>query len=174
VYNEYRTTDNNTQEIEKLKQELTRMQSAPEKEREERCEMLSEELRDREVRRNNLIIHGMAEPDAGITNSRERMEMDRRLCSDMFTAMGVRMRGEELRFCRRVGERGRDARPIAIGIRNEEEKRQLLDRARLLRGTRYDNISVVPDMTRMQRRAEDKLTTEAEPETGNSRRPILA
>jgi hypothetical protein len=162
VDNNIRTTDNNTQELEKLKQELTRMKSALEQEREERCDMLSEELRDREVRRNNLIIHGMAEPDAGITNSRERMEMDRRLCSDMFTAMGVRMRGEELRFCRRVGERGRDARPIAIGIRNEEEKRQLLDRARLLRGTRYDNISVVPDMTRMQRRAEDKLTTEAE------------
>jgi hypothetical protein len=51
-----KATDNNTQEIEKLRAELNRMQAALEKEREERCDMLSEELRDREVRRNNLMI----------------------------------------------------------------------------------------------------------------------
>jgi hypothetical protein len=49
-----------------------------------------------------------------------------------------------------------------MGVRNEEEKRQILDRARMLRGTRYDNVSVVPDMTRLQRKAEDKLVAEAE------------
>jgi translation initiation factor IF-2 len=38
----------------------------------------------------------------------------------------------------------------------------ILERARALRGTRYDNISVVPDMTKMQRQAEDKLAREAD------------
>jgi hypothetical protein len=75
--------------------------------------------------------------------------------------MGIRMRQEDLRFCRRVGERGQDSGPIIIGLRTEEEKRTILERARLLRGTRYDNVAIVPDMTKMQRRAEDRLTSEA-------------
>jgi hypothetical protein len=157
-----RSTEQNTIEIEKLRQELSKVQMALAKEKEERSDMLGEELRDREVRRNNIIFHGVPEQETETGNNRDRMEKDRRLCSDMLAVMRVRLRGEDLRFCRRVGERGRDARPIVVGVRNEEEKRLILRSARLLRGTRYDNVSVVPDMTRLQRRAEDKLSQEAE------------
>jgi hypothetical protein len=61
-----------------------------------------------------------------------------------------------------VGERGREARPIVIGLRSEQEKRYILDRAADLRNTRFSNVSICPDMTRMQRRAEDQLAKEAE------------
>jgi hypothetical protein len=47
-------------------------------------------------------------------------------------------------------------------MRSEEEKRAVLDRAGALRGSRLDNISVGPDVTKMQRRAEEKLIGEAE------------
>jgi hypothetical protein len=75
--------------------------------------------------------------------------------------LGVRTGGADLRFCRRIGERGRDARPIVIGVRTEEERRIILERARDLRGGRFDNVSIVPDLTRMQRRGEDRLSEEA-------------
>jgi hypothetical protein len=62
----------------------------------------------------------------------------------------------------RVGERGREARPLVIGVRSEEEKRNILDRAAELRRSSFSNISIGPDMTRMQRRAEDQLAREVE------------
>jgi hypothetical protein len=103
------------------------MQSALESEREARNDMLGEELRDREARRNNLIIHGLQEAD--IPNPRDRMERDRALCGEILSMIGTRTRATDLRFCRRVGERGREARPLVIGVRSEEEKRNILDRA---------------------------------------------
>jgi hypothetical protein len=152
----------NAQDIESLRQELRRVMAKMDDEREARDAALCEELRDRELRRLNLIIHGLPEPAQSISGNRDRAEADRRLCSDVFATIGVRTRGHDLKFCRRVGERGRDPRPLVIGIRTEEERRQILDRARTLQGTRFDNIAVVPDMTRMQRRAEDQLASEAE------------
>jgi hypothetical protein len=155
-----RVTQQNTQEIEKLREELSKMQSALESEREARNDMLGEELRDREARRNNLIIHGLQEVD--IPNPRDRMERDRALCGEILSVIGARTRATDLRFCRRVGERGREARPLVIGVRSEEEKRNILDRAAELRRSSFSNISIGPDMTRMQRRAEDQLAREVE------------
>jgi hypothetical protein len=154
-------TRQNSQEIEKLREELNKMKSTLESEREAKNDMLGEELRDREARRNNLIIHGLQEANMN-TNPRERMERDKQLCGELLAAIGTRTRAVDLRFCRRVGEKGREARPVVIGVRSEEEKRNILDRAADLRKTRFSNVSVGPDMTRMQRRAEDQLAKEVE------------
>jgi hypothetical protein len=81
--------------------------------------------------------------------------------------MGLRIRGTDLKFCRRVGERGPDPRPVIVGLNSEEERRMILSRTRQLRGGRYDNVAVVPDLTRMQRRGEDKLSSEAESKNRN-------
>jgi hypothetical protein len=156
-----RETKQNSQEIEKLREELNKMRSTLESEREAKNDMLGEELRDRETRRNNIIIHGQQETDVN-TNPRDRMERDKQLCGELLAAIGARTRSVDLRFCRRVGERGREARPVVIGLRSEEEKRSILDRAAELRRTRFNNVSVGPDMTRMQRRAEEQLSKETE------------
>jgi hypothetical protein len=60
-----------------------------------------------------------------------------------------------------VGERGGVPRPVVVGLNSEEEKRIILARSRQLRGGQYDNVAVVPDLTKMQRRGEDKLNVEA-------------
>jgi hypothetical protein len=51
---------------------------------------------------------------------------------------------------------------VVVGLNSEEDRRMILSRTRQLRGGRYDNVAVVPDLTRMQRRGEDKLSNEAE------------
>jgi hypothetical protein len=154
-------TKQNTNRIDKLEEELKKLRAEKEAEREEKNDALGEELRERDLRRNNLIIHGLMEDDTQ-ANPRDRVERDKRLCGQLFQAIRTRTRAEDLRFCRRVGERGRDPRPIIIGLRSEEEKRNILERAANLRGTAFDRVSVGPDLTRMQRRAEDKLSSEAE------------
>ena len=59
-----------------------------------------------------------------------------------------------MRFCRRIGERGGDPRPLVFGVYSEEEKRHLLEKAKELLYTRYEHISIVPDMTKSQRSGE--------------------
>jgi hypothetical protein len=152
----------NTQDVESLRQELRRVMSRMDDEREARETALCEELRDRELRRLNLIMHGLHEPAQSISDNRDRAEADRRMCSEVLSVIGVRTRGQDLKFCRRIGERGRDPRPLVMGIRTEEERRNILDRSRALQSTRFENVAIVPDLTRMQRRAEDQLSKEAE------------
>jgi hypothetical protein len=152
----------NEKGIEELRQELRRALAKMDSDKEARDDMLCDELREREIRRLNIIIHGMQEPDNSIQNNSERIEADRRMCGDLFAAIGVRVRGSDLRFCRRVGERGPAPRPIVVGLNSEDEKRVILARSKQLRGGRYDNVAVVPDLTKMQRRGEDKLGAEAD------------
>ena len=123
---------------------------------------LEDELREREARRLNLVIHGVPEIPDSVKNVKERVEMDKIECEKIFLAMGARTRGQNLRFCRRIGERGNDPRPIVIGLFSEEVKRHLLERARELRNTQFENVSLVPDLTKNQRKGEDRLRQEAD------------
>ena len=122
---------------------------------------MEEELREREARRLNLVLHGVQEVDPNIKNTRERMDRDMEECEHIFTAMRARTRIQQMRFCRRIGERGQDPRPIVLGVYNEEEKRHLLEKSRELRNTRYENVTVVPDLTKNQRKGEQKLREDA-------------
>jgi hypothetical protein len=151
----------NEQNVEELRPELRRALAKMDNEKEARDDALCEELREREIRRLNIIIHGLQEPDNRYISNGDRIEADRRLCGELFAAMGARVRGTDLRFCRRVGERSAVPRPVVVGLNSEEEKRTILIRSRQLRGSRYDNVAVVPDLTKMQRRGEEKLSVEA-------------
>ena len=91
--------------------------------------ILEEELRERESRRLNLVMHGVPEPHQNILEPRDRMEADREECENIFHGMGARIRRQQIRFCRRVGERGQNPRPMVIGLYSEENKRHILERS---------------------------------------------
>ena len=124
--------------------------------------MMEEELRERESRRLNLVIHGVPEPETGATNPRDRMEMDKGEIERIFGGMRVRTRKQQIRFCRRVGERAQEPRPIVIGLYSEEERRHILERSRELRNTMYESVTIVLDLTKSQRRGEKRLREEAD------------
>ena len=124
--------------------------------------IVEEELREREARRLNLVLHGVLEPHPDIHEARERMEADRDECDNIFHEMGARTRRQQIRFCRRVGERGINPRPLVIGLYSDENKRHILERSRYLRNTRYEAVSVVPNLTQSQRRGEQRLRAEAD------------
>ena len=123
--------------------------------------VMDTELRERDARRLNLVIHGLQEPAENIKDPRGRMEQDKIECERLFVAMKARTRYQAIRFCRRIGERGEDPRPLVFGVFTEEEKRHLLEKARELVYTKYENVTVVPDMTKSQRKGEQQLRDEA-------------
>jgi hypothetical protein len=154
-------TDSNEQRIDKLTEELSRLRLTLEAEREDKNNRLCDELCESELRKNNLVIHGVLEANE-MAHNRDRLERDKLVCGEMFKLMNIRLRPEDLRFCRRIGQQGQDPRPIIIGLRSEEEKKQILDKASYLRGTQFDTVAIGPDQTKMQRRGEERLQLEAE------------
>ena len=147
---------------EELRRELREQAKKTEGIQERMESALDEELREREARRLNLVIHGLPEPEEYIKDPKERMEKDKLECEKLFVTMKARTRYQGVRFCRRIGEKGGDPRPVVIGVYSEDEKRHLLEKAKELRHSRYENVTLVPDMTKSQRRGEQKLRDEAD------------
>ena len=104
----------------------------------------------------------MPEPGPEASNPRDRMEVDKGECERIFGGIRVRTRRHQIRFCRRVGERGNDPRPLVIGLYSEEERRHILERSRELKNSMFACVTIVPDMTKSQRKGELRLREEAE------------
>jgi hypothetical protein len=90
------------------------------------------------------------------------MEADLTECEKVFVATGVRAGKRDIRFCRRIGEKGKSKgkRPILVGMKSELVKAELLDAAKELQNTRYKHVSIGPDQTRKQKQAETALNEE--------------
>jgi hypothetical protein len=166
--NEKRTAENSKRidgaekKIEMLEKRMEKMAEKIDQDAGEREDRLCDEMQEREVRRMNLIIHGIEEQPERIKNNKERLELDKERCEQLFRTMKARTKKEDLRFCRRIGEKSVNPRPMVIGLETEEEKRHILARARNLQGTQYHDISVVPDLTKKQRSKEARMKQEAE------------
>ncbi len=121
-------------------------------------EGMYEEMRAREAIRRNIVMYGVKEPDQSITDGKERVEADKEECEKIFIAAGSETRKKDIRFCRRIGEKGEDWRPLLLGMRSETIKCEILDRAKELRNTAYKDVGIGPDQTRKQKQAEARLT----------------
>ena len=122
-----------------------------------------EELREREARKTNIIMHRVTEPSEEHKTQEERRRVDTEECRKIFSTLDMEKEGEEdISFCRRIGEKGEEPRPLVVVLRTEETKRKLLGRARNLRGTIHQDIGIVPDLTVEQSREEHQLAEEAE------------
>jgi hypothetical protein len=125
-------------------------------------EEVYEEMRERDQRRLNLVLHDVKEPARSITDGRDRIEADKMECMNIFKAAGSDIRKKDIKFCRRIGARGEDPRPLLIGVRTEDDKRSLLECAKELQKTGYKNVHIGPDLTKKQRKEEGNLMDEAE------------
>jgi hypothetical protein len=156
-----RVGQENSSEIVKLKEEVEK-----EKERADRnakkleAEMM-EEMTRREERRRNIVIHGLKEPVAA--EGRKRMEEDRKKLDEIFTIIDVNVHeSSDVEFCRRVGEKSEKARPLVVGFFTEWAKETVLKYTKNLAESEMSEVTIVPDLTEKQRRAEKDLLAEAE------------
>ena len=119
------------------------------------------ELDDREARKKNIVVNGIEE--ANMAEGRLRLEHDKKELDRIFTTMDVNISAaEDVEFCRRVGEKGPQARPLVVGFFTEWSKSVALKNSKHLAASDLENISIVPDLTQQQRKAEKSLQAEAE------------
>jgi len=122
------------------------------------------ELRDRESRKTNIVIHQLAEADKNVTSPEDRKKADEESLNELFTAIKVDLKLEDIKFMARIGkkdEQGKKNRPLMVGFFSVAHRTALLNSARNLSYLQdYDEISIVPDLTKEQREEEDNQRNE--------------
>lgn len=118
------------------------------------------EIRERETRKLNVLIHGMPESTEEVTQRRK--EWDIQSCCNVFTALRLNLGEEAIKFCRRVGQKGEAARPLVLGFYTEQDKLMLIRNARKIQDTVFSEVTIAQDLTPRQREEESNLHTKAE------------
>lgn len=125
----------------------------------------SKEQREREARRDNVVVYGLEEPPRSITVGSERQELDKIETARLFAAMDMDLGDDDVKFMARIGkliESNKEPRPLKISFRDKARKEMLFASARRLPRTNYQHVSIAPDLTDRQREEEKEMIKEVE------------
>lgn len=116
------------------------------------------ELKDREERKNNLLIHNLEEPDPNVRLGKERKELDIRNLLKVMETINVKLNIEtDVKFVRRIGEKKDATRPLLVGLIDPNTRGTILNNASKLANTQFSGISLVPDLTKRQREEDEEV-----------------
>ena len=134
------------------------------------------ELRERKEKESNVLFHGVPEIDVQNATGLEKKKYDIEYICDIAKEMNVKIKEEDIKFCRRLGEVQSDkVRPILVGLRSVQRKMECIRNGKMLNECSEESdfygIYVVPDLTKQQREEEAdmarqvlKLNSELEPD----------
>ena len=137
------------------------------------------EVRDRENRRNNIVIYRLDESNAQSAEARKKQDIE--TCLDLIrNTLEVDCRVEDLKQVFRLGQRNRtnndrqtNIRPILIEFRSYATKNQVMESLYKLKNANahFQQLSVTHDMTKnerseIQKKVEEAKQKEREEETG--------
>ena len=116
------------------------------------------ELRERDSRRENLVVYELPEPVGD--DGRERAQEDKEQFADLCQRIGVEMNTKDLKFSLRLGRyEDRKSRPLLVGIPNLLLRDTILNCAYRLNQLRdpFCYIGISRDLTKIQRDEDQKL-----------------
>jgi hypothetical protein len=150
-----------TKRVDKVEDRQSKLEKNMEQEREVIRAEIAEEMREREIRRRNVIMHRVGEAGPEVKTLEDRKAWDMKSCENIFKALDLDMSSDSaVRFVRRVGEKGEGPRPLVVGLKKEWQREDLLEGARQLRDTQFADITIVPDLTKEQRKEEAAMNSE--------------
>ena len=148
--------------VDGIREELRKRDDKVEKAVREAERRMEEEWREREAKRLNVVFHCIGEAEDRRATGSERQEWDRKSCVNIFKALKLNLGEDAIRFCRRVGEKKEEPRPMVVGFWAESDKSLLLRNARHLEKTIFKEVTVGPDLTKKQRAEEAEMREEAD------------
>ena len=119
-----------------------------------------QEIRDREMRKNNVIIHNLPELDDRSPQARKSHDMDQ--FKDIMNTISCKLEDKDIKYMNRIGEKRDSDRPLLVCFRNHVNKTMVQESARFLKSSKWNEISIIPDLTKRQRKEEEVLRTEME------------
>ena len=153
--------------VENLSEKLSRRDENIERRVKDGENSVLEEMREREARRLNVVVHKLREMDGERATGKERQEWDRKSCVKIFDELKLSLRNEDIKFCRRLGEKKAEPRPLIIGFYTEADKATLLRNAKNLENTASKHVNICPDLTARQRKEEADMKAEADDRNEN-------
>jgi len=150
-------------ELEKMKGTLKDRDDKIDQKLDRKEKAIFDELRQRDSRRMNVIMHGVSEIDKADAAGSERREWDRAECLAILETLRMGMEDSDVKFTRRLGEAasGRGPRPLCVGFFSDGERDKVLRRARDLEKSKFKEVSICADLTWKQREEEADLVKEA-------------
>ena len=148
--------------VDGIREELRKRDDKVEKAVREAERRMEEEWREREAKRLNVVFHCIGEAEDRRATGSERQDWDRKSCVNIFKALKLNLGEDAIRFCRRVGEKKEEPRPMVVGFWAESDKSLLLRNARHLEKTIFKEVTVGPDLTKKQRAEEAEMREEAD------------
>jgi hypothetical protein len=126
---------------------------------EKRMREEGDEAKERNARELNVIIHGIEECQDTMLSRGEKMKWDIQRCTEMFSSMELAVQDKDIKFTRRIGQRGEAGRPLIVGFHTEKPRSMVLQA-----DWRSSNMGVTagPDMTKRQREEEAQIWKEME------------
>ena len=126
----------------------------------------SAEQRERDSRKDNIVLYGLSEAPPNVTSGVERKKADEMEAGNLFKSIRVRVEEEDVKFANRLGTLSDDAvenpRPLRISFRKQQVRENIFANARLLPKTAYKNVSIVPDLTQQQREEDKEMRDEVD------------
>ena len=151
-------------EIQTLKHSVetidTKMVRAAEKSRED-CDAAQNsvfrELRDREERKRNVIIHNLEEPGPEVVLAKDRKNQDNTSLQKVLDTMEIQIdAAEEVKFIRRIGDKDGD-RPLLVGFRDKKTQETVLQYSYKLQDSDFSEVNIIPDLTKRQRQEDEDV-----------------
>ena len=128
-----------------------------------------DEIEDKERRANNLIFHNV--PENSPSNSKkDNFDYEIDQVGLYCEAMNVEFKNrDDVKFIYRAGERQQNgrSRPLVVGMRDNALKEYILRVSYRLKNTRFPEVRIIPDITKMQRDRESDLYHECEARNAN-------
>ena len=125
------------------------------------CTAVLNEVKDRENRSENVIIHGIEESVAteNAASTREDLEVINAILADI--GIGEQL-GEQTRI-RRLGKREENKkRPLLIKLKDKATKQEIMENAKKLKDSEsYKQVGISHDLTKIQRNELKNLREEA-------------
>ena len=123
------------------------------------------EMRERDEKKNNFLVHGVPEVVDDSLKGFEKKEIDLTWLHDIADTIGVGLDNDkDIKFVRRLGEKKDNVdviRPMLVGCYEVETKNNMLKKCKeLSKHEEWAGVYLVTDLTLQQRKEEDQLYTD--------------
>jgi len=122
------------------------------------------ELSERENRKENIVMYNITESSSRDAETRKEFDKDE-IRKVLEVLKCTEVNEDDIKFLYRAGERSKNSsndspRPLVVGFRNEVIQNKVICSCRYLKDSVFKHLSILPDLTPMQRQEEKNMREE--------------
>lgn len=117
------------------------------------------EMKDKERRKNNIVIYNMEEHETNLKSESERLDTEK-ICEISNKVLEINLKSSDFNTLRIGKKQTGQRRPILVKLKHEESKTSIMSNLKRLKGSPYEGIGFAHDLTKLERVEYNKLKDE--------------